>query len=65
VSLRMMITCENCDAEIRTQNRHAAAVSRLKVCCTNASASYTNSESGVWRVVSGAQILVSQAENTG
>jgi CO/xanthine dehydrogenase FAD-binding subunit len=37
---------ENYDAEIRTQNQRAASVSRLKVCCTNAAASYTNSESG-------------------
>src|SRR6266568_669595 len=50
-------TCENCDAEIRTQNRHAASVSGLKVDCTNARASYTNSESGVWCVVPGPNSL--------
>jgi CO/xanthine dehydrogenase FAD-binding subunit len=52
-----MITRENYDAEIRTQNQHVASVFVLKVCCTNPSASYTNSESGVWRAVSGANSL--------
>src|SRR5260370_3213054 len=57
-SLRIIIRYENYDGEIRTQKG-------LKSGCTNPRASYTNSESGVWRVVSGGPILVSQAENIG
>ena len=54
-----------CREDFRFLRReHAASVSGLKGCCTNRQGSYTNSESTVWRVVSGAQFLVSQAENT-
>ena len=46
-----------------SRGSHAAALSRLKVRCTNPQASYTNSESGVSRVLAGAFSCISSRKH--